>query len=89
MLVASFVLAVGGVAHAADGCGTGCHATIAGACVVDGWGTGKKVWNECPATSRAVLPAAAGISCGIVLSGRVSKQLATGYDLSETTFSPR
>lgn len=57
MFVATSVLAaVGGVVHAADGCGTGCHATIAGACVVDGWGTGKKVWNECPATSCARPP---------------------------------
>jgi hypothetical protein len=41
-----------GTANAADGCGVGCHATGAGACVVDGWGTGAPVWNECPATSR-------------------------------------
>jgi hypothetical protein len=40
-------------ATAADGCGTGCHATVSGACVVDGWGTGAKVWNECPVTTRA------------------------------------
>ena len=39
-------------ATAADGCGPGCHATISGACVVDGWGTGAKVRNECPVTSR-------------------------------------
>ena len=38
-----------GLAHAADGCGVGCHASISGACVVDGWGT---VRNECPAGSR-------------------------------------
>ena len=30
-------------------CGTGCHISISGACVVDGWGT---VRNECPALSR-------------------------------------
>ncbi|MBR0871464.1 hypothetical protein JQ633_13940 [Bradyrhizobium tropiciagri] len=39
-------------AYAADGCGVGCHATVAGACVIDGWGTGARVRNECPATSR-------------------------------------
>jgi hypothetical protein len=43
-------------ANAADGCGPGCRATAYGACVVDGWGTGAKVWNECPATSRAHPP---------------------------------
>lgn len=38
-----------GFAKAADFCGPGCHATISGACVVDGWGT---VRNECPAGSH-------------------------------------
>ena len=38
-----------GLANAADGCGVGCHATLYGACVVDGWGT---VRNECPAGSH-------------------------------------
>jgi hypothetical protein len=38
-----------GLANAADGCGVGCHTSISGACVVDGWGT---VRNECPAGSR-------------------------------------
>ena len=33
-------------------CGPGCHSTISGACVVDGWGTGANVWNECPVTTR-------------------------------------
>ncbi|WP_426438023.1 GCG_CRPN prefix-to-repeats domain-containing protein [Bradyrhizobium genosp. P] len=45
-----------GAANAADGCGTGCHSTVMGACVVDGWGTGARVTNECPATSRARPP---------------------------------
>jgi hypothetical protein len=47
-------LAVSGVveAYAADGCGEGCHRTSGGACAVDGWGTGAKVRNECPVTSR-------------------------------------
>ena len=39
-------------ASAAGICGPGCHATVTGACVVDGWATGARVWNECPATSR-------------------------------------
>ena len=39
-------------ANAAGGCGPGCHATLSGACVVDGWGTGASVWNECPAGAR-------------------------------------
>ncbi len=41
-----------GAAHAASGCGPGCHATLFGACVVDGWGTGAHVWNECPASTQ-------------------------------------
>jgi hypothetical protein len=52
MLVAVFALSIVGEAHAADGCGTGCHRTSGGACVVDGWGTGARIRNECPATSR-------------------------------------
>lgn len=52
MLVTAFALSVVGGAHAADGCGTGCRATVGGPCVVDGWGTGTKVRNECPVTSR-------------------------------------
>src|ERR1700745_1485466 len=39
-------------ATAADGCGPGCHATVSGACVVDGWGRGATVSNECPVTTR-------------------------------------
>ena len=38
-----------GVAHAADGCGPGCHNAVNGGCVVDGWERGAPVWNECPA----------------------------------------
>jgi len=41
------------LAYAADGCGVGCHASVAGACVVDGWGT---VRNECPIGSRPLPP---------------------------------
>ena len=47
-------------AAAADGCGPGCHATVSGACVVDGWGTGARVWNACPVTSRARPPCPQG-----------------------------
>jgi hypothetical protein len=46
-------------AHAADGCGVGCHATVSGACVVDGWGTAP-IRNECPAGARPRPPCAGG-----------------------------
>jgi hypothetical protein len=38
-----------GLANAADGCGPGCHMARNGGCVVDGWSTGARVRNECPA----------------------------------------
>ena len=41
-----------GATHAWESCGPGCHPTANGACVVDGWGTGARVWNECPAGAR-------------------------------------
>ncbi|WP_375790071.1 GCG_CRPN prefix-to-repeats domain-containing protein [Bradyrhizobium sp. Pha-3] len=47
-------------ANAAEGCGTGCHRTLNGACVIDGWGTGARVRNECPATSRPRPPCDGG-----------------------------
>jgi len=50
-LLAGIVTSFGG-ANAADGCGPGCHAAPYGGCVVDGWGTGAPVWNECPAGAR-------------------------------------
>jgi hypothetical protein len=53
-------LAIFGTAKAADGCGPGCHSTAYGACVVDGWGTGAPVWNECPAGARARPPCGPG-----------------------------
>ena len=53
---AMLLLATVSMASAAGGCGEGCHATISGACVVDGWGTGAPVRNECPVTSRARPP---------------------------------
>ncbi len=37
-----------GPAIAADQCGPGCHSAQYGGCVVDGWETGARVWNECP-----------------------------------------
>ena len=40
-------------------CGPGCHITIYGACVVDGWGT---VRNECPAGTRPMRPYPIGTS---------------------------
>ena len=61
IVVLSVVILPGiGAATAADGCGPGCHATVSGACVVDGWGTGAKVWNECPVTTRSRPPCGAG-----------------------------
>jgi hypothetical protein len=48
-----------GGAYAADGCGVGCHATVSGACVVDGWGTAH-VRNECPAGARPHPPCPGG-----------------------------
>ena len=41
-----------GVTNAAESCGPGCHNAPNGGCVVDGWGTGARVWNECPAGAR-------------------------------------
>jgi len=51
---ATSVLLLGAVTAAkADGlCGPGCHTSMFGACVVDGWETGARVWNECPVTTR-------------------------------------
>jgi hypothetical protein len=49
-----------GAANAADGCGPGCHQISQGACVVDGWGTGAPVWNECPAGARPRPPCGGG-----------------------------
>jgi hypothetical protein len=57
------VLIAGGVllyysATAAAGCGPGCHMTLYGACVVDGWGT---VRNECPVPSQPRPPCPIGL----------------------------
>jgi hypothetical protein len=43
ILVAGYFASVG---SAKAWCGPGCHVSVYGACVVDGWGT---VRNECPA----------------------------------------
>jgi len=45
---------------AAGFCGPGCHMTISGACVVDGWGTGANIRNECPVTTRPRPPCPIG-----------------------------
>jgi hypothetical protein len=47
------VVLLSSVIPAVAGCGPGCHMTIFGACVVDGWGTGANVRNECPVTTYA------------------------------------
>ena len=54
LMAAISVLLLGAVtAASADGlCGPGCHTSTFGACVVDGWETGARVWNECPVTTR-------------------------------------
>lgn len=45
-----------GSAYAANGCGPGCHSAVNGGCVVDGWESGARVWNECPAGAHARPP---------------------------------
>jgi hypothetical protein len=56
VIAAALVLAGGlsivSAANSADGCGNGCHATVTGACVIDGWTTGA-FRNECPVAERA------------------------------------
>jgi hypothetical protein len=54
------IVASVGPADAADGCGPGCHSTAGGACVVDGWGTGAPLLNECPAGAHPRPPCARG-----------------------------
>jgi hypothetical protein len=41
-------------------CGPGCHFASNGGCVVDGWETGARVWNECPAGARPQPPCGEG-----------------------------
>jgi hypothetical protein len=47
-----------GAAHAFDGCGPGCHSAVNGECVVNGWESGARVRNECPAGAHASPPCA-------------------------------
>ena len=47
LIAAGALLAWSAAADA--GCGPGCHVSLYGACVVDGWGT---VRNECPVPSQ-------------------------------------
>jgi hypothetical protein len=54
LLVASVLIA--GLARAEDGCGPGCHNAVNGGCVVDGWGAGVRVFNECPAGAKPRRP---------------------------------
>jgi len=59
MLIATTLISIGlgvGGACAADGCGPGCHSTVQGECVVDGWQNGARVRNECPAGAHATPP---------------------------------
>jgi hypothetical protein len=61
LIAALFAIVPGiGPANAADACGPGCHSTPAGACVVDGWGTGAAIWNECPAEAHPRPPCGYG-----------------------------
>jgi hypothetical protein len=47
--------------YAWNDCGPGCHSTISGACVVDGWGfLPPGVRNECPAGAHARPPCPRG-----------------------------
>jgi hypothetical protein len=59
MLFSAFVCA--GAARAADDCGPGCHSTVQGACVVNGWEVGAGGWNECPAGARPRPPCRPGL----------------------------
>jgi hypothetical protein len=54
------IVASVGAASAADGCGPGCRSTASGACVVDSWGTGVPLWNECPAGAHPRPPCTRG-----------------------------
>jgi hypothetical protein len=62
VLVVLFVVGVSrfDVANATDECGPGCHPTSQGACIVDGWGSGAPIWNECPAGARPRPPCGTG-----------------------------
>ena len=49
-------VAVSGAANAEDGCGPGCHSAVNGGCMVDGWASGARVFNECPVGTRPQRP---------------------------------
>jgi hypothetical protein len=49
-----------GPASADDACGPGCHNTVNGGCAVDGWESGARVWNECPAGAHPRPPCGEG-----------------------------
>jgi hypothetical protein len=60
VLVASSMLSFS-AADAWEYCGPGCHSTVSGACVVDGWGfLPPGVRNECPAGAKATPPCPRG-----------------------------
>ena len=64
-LVLATLIAIGlgvGAAYAADGCGPGCHNAANGGCVVNGWESGARVWNECPAGAHPRPPCAPNYS---------------------------
>jgi hypothetical protein len=62
LVAAALTAAVTGVglARAQDGCGPGCHYGVNGGCVVDGWESGARVRNECPAGAHPRPPCGQG-----------------------------
>jgi hypothetical protein len=53
VLFASSLLSLTAARATGEWCGVGCHATLQGACVVDGWGfLPPGTTNECPAGAR-------------------------------------
>lgn len=49
-----------GTARADDGCGPGCHNAVNGGCAVNGWESGARIWNECPAGAHPRPPCGEG-----------------------------
>lgn len=79
LIAALFAIVAGiGPANAADGCGPGCHSTPGGACVVDGWGTGARIWNECPAGASLAPRAVVMGTSGAGVSEHVSRRSKAG-----------
>ncbi|WP_425111620.1 hypothetical protein [Bradyrhizobium sp.] len=62
LFAAALTTALAGIstARANDGCGPGCHTAVNGGCVVNGWESGARVWNECPAGAHPRPPCGAG-----------------------------